>query len=188
MMRTLMWVAAMLMGLAANVVAADGPPAKRMADGKEWTTRNLDVDVAPSSCHDGAPENCRTYGRLYPWASAGRACAALGDRWRLPTNEEWYALGTAYGGIREEAADEGRAAYEALIAGGRSGFEAVLGGGRNDKDLQYLRRDAHGFYWTSTESGPETAWFYNFGRNGVSMGRHAGGEKLRGFAVRCVRD
>lgn len=168
--------------------AAAGPPFKRMADGKEWTTANVDVDVASSSCYDGAADNCRKYGRLYPWAAAPRACAALGDRWRLPTNDEWYRLGTAYGGIREETADKGRAAYEALIAGGRSGFDAVLGGGRNDKDLQYARLDAHGFYWTATESGADTAWFYNFGRNGVSMNRHADGEKRGAFAVRCVRD
>jgi len=181
-------VASIVLGLAAGVAAAEGPTAKRMADGKEWTTRNLDVDVSPSSCYEGAAENCRKYGRLYTWESARRACLALRDRWRLPTNDEWRALGIAYGGIREDTADKGRAAYEALIAGGRSGFDAVLGGGRNDKDLQYLRLDAHGFYWTATESGAQTAWVCNFGRNGVSMGRHADGEKLRAFAVRCIRD
>jgi uncharacterized protein (TIGR02145 family) len=159
-----------------------------MADGKEWTTQNLAVDVAPSSCYEGSAENCLKYGRLYTWDAAQRACRALGDQWRLPTNDEWRALGRAYGGIREETPDQGRAAYEALIAGGRAGFDAVLGGGRNDKDLQYLRLDAHGFYWTATETDPATAWFYNFGRNGASMGRHAGGEKLRAFAVRCIRD
>jgi uncharacterized protein (TIGR02145 family) len=179
--------AAIVLGFAA-AVAADGPPFKRMADGQEWTTRNLDVEVAPSSCYDGAADNCRTYGRLYTWESAQKACPALGDRWRLPTNDEWRALGIAYGGIREETADKGRAAYEALIAGGPSGFDVVLGGGRNDKDLQYQRLDAHGFYWTATESGAATAWFYNFGRNGVSMNRHADGEKLSAFAVRCIRD
>jgi uncharacterized protein (TIGR02145 family) len=159
-----------------------------MADGKEWTTSNLDVEVAPSSCYDGRPENCRRYGRLYTWASAQRACPALGDRWRLPTNEEWRALGVAYGGIREDTADKGRAAYLALMAGGPSGFDVVFGGGRNDRDLQYARLEAHGFYWTATEASPGAAWFYNFGRNGVSMNRHADGEKLSAFSVRCVRD
>jgi uncharacterized protein (TIGR02145 family) len=174
--------------LAAASAAAEGPPFKRMADGKEWTTRNLDVEVAPSSCYDGVADNCRKYGRLYTWASARQACLALGDRWRLPTNEEWRALGVAYGGIREDTADKGRAAYDALIADGTSGFDVVLGGGRNDKDRRYERIDAHGFYWTATETGAATAWFYNFGRNGVSMNRHGDGEKLGGFAVRCIRD
>ena len=181
-------VAAVVLALTAGLWAADGPPSKRMADGKEWTTKNLDVEVAPSFCYDESAENCRKYGRLYPWASAQRACLALGDRWRLPGNDEWRALGVAYGGLREDTADKGRAAYEALIAGGSSGFDVVFGGGRTDKDLQYQRIDAHGFYWTATESGPDTAWMYNFGRNGVSMNRHADAEKLRSFAVRCIRD
>jgi hypothetical protein len=47
----------------------ESPPFKRMADGKTWTTRNLDVDVAPSYCYDDAEANCRHYGRLYTWES-----------------------------------------------------------------------------------------------------------------------
>jgi uncharacterized protein (TIGR02145 family) len=181
-----MWMA--LVALALAQAPAPGVAFKRLADGKEWTTRNLDVDVQPSTCYDGKADHCRTYGRLYEWAAAGPACAALGTRWRLPTNEEWRALGVAYGGLREETADKGRAAYEALIVGGRSGFDVVFGGGRNDTDRQYARLDAHGFYWTATESGPDTAWLYNFGRSGQSMNRHSDGEKRRAFAVRCVRD
>jgi hypothetical protein len=42
--------------------------------------------------------------------------------------------------------------------------------------------------WSSTESGPEQAWFYNFGKNGQSFGRHEDGEKLRALSVRCVKD
>jgi uncharacterized protein (TIGR02145 family) len=180
-------VATLFVAVAAGAVA-DGLPSKRMADGKEWTTRNLDVEVAPSFCYDGAPDNCRTYGRLYTWDAARRACATLGDRWRLPSNDEWRALGVAYGGLREDTADKGRAAFDALIAGGPSGFDVVFGGGRTDKSLEYQRLDAHGFYWTATESGPGTAWMYNFGRNGMSMNRHADAEKLSALAVRCIRD
>ncbi len=142
---------------------------------------------AVGTCYDDAEANCRRYGRLYTWASAQRACPTLGDGWRLPTNDEWRGLAAAYGGLREETADKGRAAYDALIAGGRSGFEAVFGGGRAE-DGQYARGDAHGFYWTASETGPATAWFYNLGRNGLSVNRHATGEKSGAFAIRCVRD
>lgn len=169
-------------------LAPDGPPpSKRMADGRVWTTRNLNVDVAPSYCYDDSEANCRRHGRLYTWETARRACEALGNGWRLPTNDEWRGLAAAYGGLREETADGGRAAYDALIVGGRSGFEAVFGGGRA-VDGQYARGDAHGFYWTASPTGPGTAWFYNLGRNGLTVNRHADGEKLRAFAIRCVRD
>lgn len=178
---------AILAGLCA-AVSAQGPPSKRMADGRDWTTRNADVEIAPSFCYDDVAENCRRYGRLYTWASAQRVCPALGDRWRLPTNDEWRALGVAYGGLREDTADKGRAAYEALIAGGSSGFDVVFGGSRTDKTHEYQRGGAHGFYWTATESGADSAWMYNFGRNGVSMNRHADAGKLGALAVRCIRD
>ena len=43
---------------------------KRMADGKEWTTANLNVNTSSSYCYDNAEPNCRRYGRLYTWESA----------------------------------------------------------------------------------------------------------------------
>ena len=178
------WIASIAVALVA-FAPREPPPFKRMADGKAWTTRNLDVDIAPSYCYDDAEAKCRRYGRLYTWDSAQRACSALGEGWRLPTDDEWRQLATAYGGLRDETADKGRAAYDALIAGGRSGFDAVFGGGRA-LDGQYARGDAHGFYWTASETGPMTAWFYNLGRGGLSVNRHADGEKMRAFAVRCI--
>lgn len=159
-----------------------------MLDGKLWTTENLDVATERSYCYDDSKENCRTYGRLYVWESATLACAGIGAGWRLPTNEEWRQLGSAYGGIRQESADLGKASYTALISGGSSGFNAVYGGGRDDKNGAYERLGAHGLYWSATESGPGHAWLYNFGKNGQSFGRHEQGEKLRAFSVRCVRD
>jgi uncharacterized protein (TIGR02145 family) len=167
---------------------ADGVASKRMADGKQWTTENLAVAIEQSYCYDDAEANCRKYGRLYTWSAAQQGCRALGEGWRLPTNEEWRDLANQYGGLLNEADDKGKAAFAALMIGGRSGFNAVLSGGRNDQDHQYLRLEAHGFYWTATESGAGTAWFYNFGRGGGALNRHSDGEKLRALAVRCIRD
>lgn len=161
---------------------------KRMLDGKQWTTENVNATTEPAYCYDDSAEHCARYGRLYTWASAHQACRALGGGWRLPTNEEWRRLGHSYGGIRQESADLGRAAYTALIAGGSSGFNAIYGGGRTDKSGEYLRLEAHGFYWSATESAPDRAWFYNFGKGGQSFGRHENGEKLRAFSVRCVKE
>ena len=160
---------------------------KRMPDGKQWMTENLKAAVDPFFCYDGSDENCRRYGRLYTWESAQRACHALGDGWRLPTNDEWAQLAKPYGGVRDDSTDGGTAAYVALSAGGTSGFDAVHGGGR-DPSGEYARLGAHGFYWTATESSPTKAWFYNLGRNGRILNRHEDGEKQRAFAVRCLRE
>ena len=159
----------------------------RMADGKQWTTSNLDVKTVPSYCYDDAEQNCRRYGRLYTWESAQRGCQSLGDGWRLPTDDEWRQMAKRYGGVSEDSADGGTAAYKALSSGGISGFNAMLGGGRSD-DGQYARLEAHGFYWTASESDPVSAVFYNFGHGGLALHRQGSGEKQRAFSVRCVRD
>ena len=88
---------------------------RRMADGKYWTTDNLNVNTDPSFCFDDAEANCRRDGRLYTWESAQRACQSLRDGWRLPTNDEWRQLAKAYGGVRDDSDDSGGAAFKALL-------------------------------------------------------------------------
>jgi uncharacterized protein (TIGR02145 family) len=160
---------------------------KRLADGKQWTTHNLDVNTMPSFCYEDAELNCRRYGRLYTWESARRGCQSLGDGWRLPTDDEWRRMAKHYGGVSEDSDDRGKAAYRALLAGGSSGFNSFLGGGRSDNG-QYARLEAHGFYWTASESDPASGWFYNFGRGGQALHRQSGGEKQGAFSVRCIRE
>src|SRR5688572_3024386 len=72
---------------------------KRMADDKEWTTANLNVSTSSSYCFGDAESNCLQYGRLYTWESAQQVCRAVGDGWRLPTDDEWRQLATHYGGL-----------------------------------------------------------------------------------------
>src|SRR5262245_14893514 len=170
-----MRVAVVLLALIWQAVAT--PTFKRMADGKQWTTENLNVASAPSYCYDDAESNCRRYGRLYTWQSAQQACRSLGDGWRLPSDDEWRPLAEHYGGVSADSADRGREAYQALLAGGGSAFEALLGGGRQPGDGKYARLEAHGFYWTATQIDAGTAWCYNFGKGGRALHRQDGGEK-----------
>lgn len=92
-----------------------------------------------------------------------------------------------YGGVRDDSDDTGKAAYAALLIGGGSVFNAVLGGNRSG-DGQYERLQAHGFYWTASESSPVSAWFYNFGQGELSLNHHPEGEKRMAVSVRCVRE
>jgi uncharacterized protein (TIGR02145 family) len=173
----------------ALILQASSTPSstKRMADGKQWTTENLNVKTVPSYCYEDAESNCDHYGRLYTWESARRGCQSLGNGWRLPTNDEWRQMAKHYGGLREESDDKGKVAYHALLIEGSAGFNARLSGGRS-LDGQYARLEAHGFYWTATESNGANAWFYNFGKGAQALGRHSDGEKQRAFSVRCVRE
>ncbi len=162
-------------------------PSKQMADGKQWTTHNLNVETVPSYGYGDEEQNCHRYGRLYTWESARRACQSLGAGWRLPTEDEWRQMAKQYGGVHEDSDDGGKAAYKALLIGGSSGFDALLGGGRAG-DGQYARLEAHGFYWTASENDPAKAWFYNFARGGLSLYRQTEGEKERAFSVRCIKE
>jgi len=159
---------------------------KRMADGKEWTTANLNANTPSSYCYDDAEPNCRLYGRLYTWESAQRGCRSLGDGWRLPTDDEWRRLATQYGGLGNDSPDKGRAAYTALLSGGTSGFNAVLGGNRSI-DGKYDRLEAHGIYWTVSENDPTTAPLYNFGKGSQALYRGPQGQKQMAVSVRCVK-
>ncbi len=159
---------------------------RRMADGKEWTTRNLSIYFDGSYCYADSDANCRRYGRLYTWQAALRACASLGGRWRLPTDADWRGLAKRYGGVREDALDGGKAVYSTLMSGGSSGFGALLGGDRDNGN--FSRLGAHGFYWTASETGAASALFYNFGEGGQSLNRQAEGGKQMAVSVRCVRE
>ncbi len=154
-----------------------------MADGKEWTTANLNVNTSSSYCYDDAEPNCRRYGRLYTWESAQRGCQSLGDGWRLPTDDEWRQMAKHYGGLGNDSPDKGKAAYMALLSGGTSGFNAVLGGDRSI-DGQYDRLEAHGMYWTASENDPITAPLYNFGKGSQALYRQPQGQKQMAFP--CV--
>jgi uncharacterized protein (TIGR02145 family) len=156
---------------------------KVMSDGRTWTTNNLRLALPGSYCYDDAASQCLRLGRLYTWASAAQVCTRLGTGWRLPTDDEWWQLAKAYGGLLGDS--EGRAASTDLLAGRPSGFDAVLGGNREAAG-GYARLDEHGIYWTATESDNEHAWFYNFGRLGLN--RHRGGDKSMAVSVRCVEE
>jgi uncharacterized protein (TIGR02145 family) len=158
---------------------------RMMPDGRQWITENLKIDLTGSYCYNDSTQYCSKYGRLYTWKAAKEGCAMLGKGWRLPTNDDYEQMAKYYGGIRTETGD-GKAAYKSWIENGNSQFNILFGGTR-DPSGGFSSLEAHGFYWTETESDPAHAWFYNLGKGGQLVNRHEDGEKLRAVSVRCVK-
>ncbi|MEX1238169.1 MAG: FISUMP domain-containing protein [Cyclobacteriaceae bacterium] len=156
-----------------------------MRDSRQWLTQNLNLNIPGSYCYSDSAENCLKYGRLYTWESARKGCETLGKYWRLPTNDEWEQMTQHYGGIRTDTGQDGKEAYKRLIQGGDSEFNILFGGTR-DPSGGYRRSEAHGFFWTATESNSANAWFYNFGKGGQFVNRLNDGEKSRAISVRCI--
>jgi len=151
-----------------------------------WMTKNLNYEVPDSWCYDDDPANCAEYGRLYTWEAAKKACQSLGNGWRLPTDQEWRDLAKRFGGADDDAWDDGKAAYQAMIEGGNSGFSARLGGYRISDGSFTLLGDLGG-YWGATERGSGYAWFYYFYRKYGKLRRYWGSRSI-GRSCRCVQD
>ncbi|HTH56197.1 MAG TPA: FISUMP domain-containing protein [Cyclobacteriaceae bacterium] len=175
-----------ILGCGTKTSHDDSHATRKMADGHEWLVENLKVKVDTTYCSQDDEKFCLQYGRLYTWQTAKKACSSLGDGWRLPTDNEWQTLAKSYGGIYDDSNDEGKTAYVRLISGGESGFNALLGGNR-EVDGSYQRREAHGFYWTSSGLDSTEAWFYNFAKSPQLLNHHTG-DKKRANSVRCIRD
>jgi uncharacterized protein (TIGR02145 family) len=161
-------------------------PVKMMSDGLLWMTANLKLNIAGSFCYNNEKGKCEQYGRLYLWETAKQGCDLLGENWRLPKASEWSRLTLLYGGVMKDSSVDRKSAYKSLLRTGDSGFNAVLGGGRQ-QDGTYARVDAHGFYWTATPIDTSYAWCYNFAKGSQALYQQDGGEKGRGFSVRCVK-
>jgi uncharacterized protein (TIGR02145 family) len=160
---------------------------KVFAENKLWMTTNLKLNVPGSYCYENKAENGEQYGRLYTWESALVGCSMLGEGWRLPTSAEWQQLSMLNGLISKDSNVIRKEAYNLLLNTGSSGFNALLGGGRT-LDAKYARMEAHGFYWTATESNNSLAWFSNFAKGSQALFLQNDGEKTSAFSVRCVKN
>lgn len=159
---------------------------QRMADGRVWTTDNMNAAIVDSYCYGNMEENCDIYGRLYTWQSAQNACASLGRKWRLPTDEEWGKLAEAYGGYKGNSEDGGVKASAELLENGSSGFNGKLGG-FGLAGSRYYYAGEMGAYWSGTELDGRYAWNYGFAMSTKELVRDKI-TKSYGLCVRCIKD
>jgi len=133
-----------------------------------------------------ATYNYKTYGVLYNWPAAFKACP---NGWHLPTDEEWIIL-TNYlgGGYLAGGKMKSIAGWEIpnIGATNSSGFCGLPGGNRNGL-LKFGNLGVQGTWCSSTENDWYYAWFYYLTYNSpfIYRTRYAKGN---GWSVRCIKD
>jgi uncharacterized protein (TIGR02145 family) len=156
---------------------------QKMPDGKTWMTKNLNCNVDGSVCYNNDPANCNTYGRLYSWKAANKACP---KGWHLPGDAEWEALVTSVGGA-ETAGTKLKATSGWRDNGNGTddfGFSALPGGISN---LYYSQVEIFGYWWSSTEYNASNAYLRYMISDGAIVVR-GNYDKAVFFSVRCVQD
>ena len=179
----------------------------------EWMRNNLGVRKG-GAAYGNADIMSDVFGRFYSYEDAVNVCP---EGWRLPSEEDWLALGTAIGATAEKFADlKGVAAKmmaDAKFNGvdmwdywpavgtitNESGFSAIPTGyinlGVESENGEYPEANSSGVYeysvfWTADKAEGETgmAYYRYLIADQPDMFISKGDTKSFGASVRCVRD
>ncbi|MFA5772830.1 MAG: FISUMP domain-containing protein [Thermoplasmata archaeon] len=141
--------------------------------------------------YGGSESNVATYGRLYTWYAVTDSRNIAPAGWRVPTDAEWttlttYLLGVSVAGGKLKENCSTLWGCPNTGATNESGFTALPGGYRFSNG-SFSVIGYNGYWWSSTESSTDVAWFRDMScsSSNVSRGNYS---KLYGFSVRCVRD
>jgi uncharacterized protein (TIGR02145 family) len=147
----------------------------RAANNLIWMTQNLDAPTNESIYYKNDPSN-QSHGRLYHWQDAQKACP---EGWRLPTKGEFDALISSYGGQKEAYR---KIATSPNIFGGK---QEVIVVGQSGTVPKFSSIGKHAFFWTSSESGADKAYYFFLNGNRELAGT-AANLKLEKCSCICV--
>jgi len=153
---------------------------------QKWMAENMNYKTDNSWCYDDTAINCETYGRLYDWEAAKKACPT---GWHLPSNDEWVTLINYLGG-KDVAGDmlKSNIYWYNPKAGvtATSGFEAFPGGIRR-LNASYVDMRAYGYWWSSTEVDANNANYVGMEHLNKKAYNDESNKK-DGYSVRCLID
>jgi len=160
-----------------------------------WMAQNLnylnDMSEGDSSwCYDNDPDNCATYGRLYTWNAAMKACPA---GWKLPDTADWNRLVMAVGGkdvagkkLKSKTGWSDKSVWETNYGTDDYEFGALPGGRYYRGSFDGAGKD--GEWWTaSVDNGSDYPYkqqmYYNYDFT------FNGNYEIKGvaYSVRCVK-
>jgi uncharacterized protein (TIGR02145 family) len=139
----------------------------------------------------GGNENgVSTYGRLYTWYAVTDSRNICPTGWHVPSNIEFSTLMSGLGGddlAGKKLKETGTThwANPNTDATNESGFTA-LPGGYHGYEGSYNYIGYTGYFWSSTESDVNNAWYRGLYYNGA-YDHNLSNSKKAGFAVRCIK-
>jgi uncharacterized protein (TIGR02145 family) len=178
---------------------SDGTPIPQVTDPTQWAN----LTTGAWCYYNNDPANGAVYGKLYNWYAvagiydaASFANPALRKKlapagWHVPTDSEWTQLTDCLGGegvAGGKMKSTGTSLWQSpnMDATNESGFTGLPAASRYDTGTFGVFGN-FGNWWSSTESGTESAWdrslFYSDGFAGSCTCY-----KRYGFSVRCLRD
>jgi uncharacterized protein (TIGR02145 family) len=155
-------------------------------EGVTWMAENLKYKDSGNGAYyfDNNPNNISSYGVLYEWKTAMKACP---DGWHLPSGAEFRTL------INQFEVDEAWG----KSASGPVSFRIQLAG-MQDYEGTFTEIDESGYYWTSTEYNNNDAEYFSYmiinGKAITDVSRKEdmpdihGAEKSSKYSVRCVKN
>lgn len=131
------------------------------------------------------------YGKLYNWYAVNDPRGLAPQGWHIPSDAEWTTLETTLGGSSVAGGKMKEAGTLNWLSpntagNNNSGFAGLPGGYRYDNG-PFLDVGNYGFWWSSTENGPTSAWARYLGYGFGNVNR-ATNFKPGGLSVRCLRD
>jgi uncharacterized protein (TIGR02145 family) len=158
--------------------ARDGQKYKVVKIGEQCLlAENLNYDTGDSAyCYDDDPKNCDTYGKLYVYSAAAKACP---DGWHLPSRTEWEQLIDELGGEN--------VAGSKMKVGGSSGLNFKLGGFKDQDNKYKLLLDGGSWWSTTMATGSNTKNILVIIKNS-DKAQVGGTFDYTGNSCRCVKD
>ena len=128
--------------------------------GRVWMAENLKFRLPDSYCYESNTQNCETFGRLYTWYAAKKACP---DGWSLPMGDDLNYQDFNLNSFR------------------------VLDGGYYVDGERYIDLGNRAFFWLGDDKGGDRADAMSFrGQNLETFAFQ--GRKANGYSVRCIQN
>jgi uncharacterized protein (TIGR02145 family) len=151
-----------------------------------WMAENLNYETEGSICYKGDLANCETYGRLYTWNAAMKACPS---EWHLPSEAEWAVLHRYMEGGWATAGNHLKATSG--WSGNGNGQDtygfAALPGGNGTSEGNSANAGRYGHWWSSKKDNDNRAlcWYIIYEYKDVSRNYY---DMDYLYSVRCVKD